>query len=186
MSVPARGTPSPAAHAALLVALVATGLSAGFFHGWQVAIAPGLSVLDADTFVRTMNGINAEIRTVGFALVFFGSAASMALALVLRLRHRRGAGFVLTGAAFALYLVGLLAITFAVHVPMNTELMARTDLAGTGLERVRLAYESRWNAWHAVRSASAVLAFVLLALAVFSERHAQTMPPVTSTNVPAV
>ena len=31
-----------------------------------------------------------------------------------------------------------------------------------------------------------MLAFVLLALAVFSERRAQTMPPVTSTNVPAV
>ena len=153
----------------LFAALLTTGLSAGFFYGWQVGAIPGLGVVDAATYVRAMNGVNAEIRNTGFAAIFFGSAALMLLTLVLGARRRRTAGFAPTAAALSVYLVGTVMLTFIVHVPMNEALLERTDLSVIDVAAVRDAYQTRWNAWHLVRTAAAVLSFALLLLAAFRE-----------------
>ena len=155
----------------LFLALVTTGLSAGFFYGWQVASVPGHRLLSDATYIQTMNAVNASIQNPGFGFVFFGSAMCMVLALAARLNSWRRASFALIAGSLALYLAGLMFITFSVHVPLNTELLSYTDLATVDTAAVRLRYESRWNTWHLVRTCAAVGSFTLLLGAVFAERR---------------
>ena len=154
----------------LFAALLLTGLSAGFFYGWQVSAIPGLAVTDATTYVQAMNGVNSQIRNAGFAAIFFGSVVLMALVLVLKVQRWRSPGFVFTALALSVYLFGTIAITFGVHVPMNVALLEHTDFAELDIAAIRDTYESRWNTWHRVRSFAAIAAFTLLLLAVLRER----------------
>lgn len=152
------------------LALITTGLSAGFFYAWQVGSIPGLRLLDDVTYIQTMNAINATIRNFGFGIIFFGSFVLLLLALLSRLEQRRSLSFALLAAALLLYLVGPLFITFSVHVPLNTELLTYTDLSTLDVARIRADYQGRWNSWHLARTCAVVASFGLLLAATFTER----------------
>lgn len=155
----------------LVLALVTTGLSAGFFYGWQVASIPGHRLLSDVTYIQTMNAVNATIQNAGFGLIFFGSAFFIVLALTSRIRAWRSMSFILICGSLAFYMLGLMLITFGVHVPLNTELLSYADLSNVNVEAVRKNYEARWNAWHLVRTYAAVGSFVLLLGAMSAELH---------------
>jgi hypothetical protein len=55
----------------MLVGLLASALSAGFFY--MSSVMPGLSLADPQAAIRAMQGINREIRTPVFAFAFFGA-----------------------------------------------------------------------------------------------------------------
>ena len=65
----------------LVLATVATGLGAGLFYTFSVAVMPGLRRADDATRVRTMQGINIAILNGWFALSFVGAPALTAVSI---------------------------------------------------------------------------------------------------------
>ena len=159
------------AKSSLFLALIVTGLSAGFFYAWQVSSIPGFRVIDDITYIQTMNGVNANVRNPGFGIIFFGSIVLMLFALIVRAKQWQTASFGFLTMAFIFYLCGLLLITFVIHVPMNRELLTYTDLSNVDVATIRQNYESRWNAWHLVRTIAGICSFSCLLTAVFIEKR---------------
>ncbi len=146
------------------LALLASALAAGFFYTWSATVIPGLSAGDPVAAIGSMNSINAAIRTPVFAFSFFGGLAfplaGGAAALWSRDWGTGGAAWV--GAA--IYGLGVIAVTFAVSLPLNEELAGVVPTAETA-RQAWTAYADRWLAWNHVRSAAATIAFAFVALA---------------------
>jgi uncharacterized membrane protein len=141
----------------LLLATVTTGLVAGLFAAFAYAVSPGLRRVDDETFVGTVRAVNAAILNPVFGLLFGGSLVAALLAAVLA--WDTGArGWVVAGAVLQVVTVG---VTMLANVPRNEELAAGESSA----DRLRADYESRWNAWNVVRTATGVAATASLAAA---------------------
>ncbi|MFC4588513.1 anthrone oxygenase family protein [Sphaerisporangium corydalis] len=153
----------------LVAATIATGLVAGLFYAFSIAVMPGLGRADDHSFVGTMRGINVAILNGWFMLAFLGAPVLIAVSGVL---HLRGAGRPAVPwivAALVCYLV-MLAVTFVVNVPMNDALEAAAK-AGTDLAAVRGNFEERWVRWNLARTvfSTAALGFLAWALVVGSQ-----------------
>lgn len=147
---------------ALALATVATGLASGFFYAYDVSVTRGLDIVDDRTYVETMQAINATVRNVPFALSFFGAPLLTGAALLLCVGKLRSARTLLVAAGFLLYLVGVFVVTFAFNVPLNNELAGYEDLSAVDIGRIRADYESDWNMWNHVRTASAFASLACL------------------------
>lgn len=146
----------PAASA--LLALIATGLLAGFFYAYPSSVSPGLGDLPDPGYVAGMQTINEAVPNGLFVLGFVGAPLLLALATLLHGRERLP-GFVPLAAAAALVVVGGLLVTFAASVPLNDELAAVDPGAGAvAIAQARADYEDAWNAWNAVRVVSCTAA----------------------------
>lgn len=143
----------------LVVATITTGLAAGFFSTYQWSVVRGLARVDDPTYVSTFQQINATVRTPWFALVFFGAGVAGALAIALaamrQLRPRITAPIF---AATAVYVCGVLVVTFAGNVPLNDDLAQSTDPSTFAL--ARQAFEQDWNRLNLVRAITATVAFL--------------------------
>lgn len=141
----------------LAVATGGTGLVAGIFLAFSIAVMPALGGTDARTFVTVMNRINVVIVNPLFMLLLFVSPILLLVATLLG-GPKRG----LVVVALVLNLVALL-ITMAVHVPLNN------GLANTALDAdsARSAFERAWNVAHTVRTVlmAGTLATAVTALA---------------------
>lgn len=149
----------------LVVAVVATGLLAGLFYGFTVAVMPGLARASGRTFVETMQRINVAILRPSFFLTFLGAPALALIAVLLHFgeAQRVALPWLIAGLAAN---IATLAITAAVNVPLNNAL----DSAGppdqsTDVDSVRHGFERRWVRWNTIRTATSVLGFVLLVVA---------------------
>jgi uncharacterized membrane protein len=148
--------------ATLIAATITMGLVAGLFYAYAVSVMLGLGQTDDRTFVSAMQRINVAILNGWFAVSFGGAVVLTALAAVL---HLRGDGrSVLPWIVAALVLYGVvLAITFAVNVPLNDQLAAAgapdriADLAA-----VRERFEAKWVHWNIARAVASTAAFACL------------------------
>ncbi|MDX3075214.1 DUF1772 domain-containing protein [Streptomyces sp. NPDC088354] len=138
--------------AVLAAAAVATGLMAGLFFAFSVAVMPGLARTGDRTLVDAMQRINAAIQNGWFLLVFAGALLLGAAAVVLCVRD--GARTVLPWvvAGTVCYLL-VLVVTFAVNIPLND----RLDAAGppdavADPAAVRERFEAAWVRWNLVRT----------------------------------
>ncbi|MFE3449465.1 DUF1772 domain-containing protein [Nonomuraea sp. NPDC059194] len=120
---------------------LATGLIAGTYYGFSIAVMPGLAAVDDRAFVAVMNQINTAIINPGFLVPFLAAAVLPLWALI---RHRRARPAVLwILAGWALYLIGFVT-TSAINVPLNDGLAAGTV--------TRAQFEGPWVAWNLVRA----------------------------------
>ncbi|MEV6520911.1 anthrone oxygenase family protein [Longispora sp. NPDC051575] len=145
--------------AVLIAATLTTGLIAGLFYAFSVAVMPGLRAAEDRSFVDTMQRINVAILNGWFMLCFLGALALTAAAALLHLRAATRAALPWLIAAFALYLV-MFIVTAAVNVPLNNAL----DAAGkpgaiTDLAAVRAKFEATWVGWNIVRAVASTAAF---------------------------
>ncbi|MGW4661925.1 anthrone oxygenase family protein [Streptosporangium sandarakinum] len=147
--------------AALVASTLAMGLTAGLFAAFAYAVMPGLGRGGDRTFVEAMRQINVAILNGWFALAFGGALVLTLLAAALHLRGDSRSALPWIVAALVLY--GLvLAVTFAVNVPLNDRLAA----AGTGdLAAAREHFEAAWVRWNVIRAAASTAAFGCLAWA---------------------
>ena len=141
-----------AADIVLIVSIVLLGLSAGLFFGFSVAVMPGLLTVGDSVFVATMNSINRAILNPVFFLVFVGAVLGPAAAAVLAFLGGDPVQGILAAAATLVYVIGVLAVTARVNVPLNDSLARNGD---------RQAYEPRWVRFNTVRTWSSLVAFVL-------------------------
>ena len=143
----------------LLLALLASTLIAGFFYTYSISVMPGLAVTEPHAAMQAMQGINATIRTPIFAFAFFGAFGFTAAAAALA---PRWAVVVPLMAGGLIYAAGGLALTFAVHVPMN-ESLALVDAAAADAVQIWQDYLQDWTAWNHVRAIASLLAFACVA-----------------------
>jgi len=129
----------------LLAGRIGTGLLAGVYVAFLVAVMPALHGQSDQVFAAVMNRINEVIVNPAFLSLFLG-APLLAAAL---LRWQRGP-LVIAAVALA---VAALTITFAANVPLNDA------LADGGS---RQDFETPWLVWHVLRTAAAVGCFSLL------------------------
>jgi uncharacterized membrane protein len=131
----------------ITAARTTNGLLAGIYFAFAVAIMPALHRLPDDVYVRVFNQINEVIVNPFFMIAFLG--APLTALLVLRWDH----GPLAIAAAGTAVLA--LVITVLANIPLNNALAE----GGT-----RAAFETPWLIWHAVRTAAALAAVVLLSM----------------------
>ena len=141
----------------LVAALLTTGLMAGVYLAFAIAVLPGLARQDDRTFVAAMRGMNQAILNGWFAVVFAGPLLLGGVAVATRLPSYDGLGW----AALALAAYGVtLGATAVVNVPLNN-LLETTD----SHSEARTQFEGRWVAWNVVRTVACTAAFVAFTLA---------------------
>jgi uncharacterized membrane protein len=144
-------------------ATVATGLSAGIFTAFQVAIVPGLKRVNDDAYVSTFQAINRAILNPAFLSLFVGAPILLAVATASWWREDRAVAAWL-GAALVLQVANL-AITIGGNVPLNEALDRAGIVAGPAATAARTAFEGRWNRLHTVRTVASVASTVALGFA---------------------
>jgi len=142
----------------LYAALVTTGLMAGIYLAFSIAVLPGIARGDDNTFVAAMRGMNAAILNPVFGVVFGGPLVFGLVAVVARLPDEEGIGW--TTGALVLY-VATLVITGVVNVPLNNRLDSTEPP-----DSARGLFEQRWVRWNVVRTVLCIAAFVEFALAI--------------------
>ncbi|MFQ6143822.1 DUF1772 domain-containing protein [Streptomyces seoulensis] len=150
----------------LLAATVLTGVMAGIYFAFSVAVMPGLGRSDARTFVEAMRRINEAIQNGWFGLAFGGA---LVLGLVAAFQHRHGEGrpalpWIIAGVV--LYVISLL-ITVGFSVPLNNQLAAAGS-PGTvhDLAAIRARFEATWVRWNVARTLVTTASLCCLAWAI--------------------
>ncbi|CAL9352178.1 hypothetical protein SUDANB121_00501 [Nocardiopsis dassonvillei] len=148
-----------------VLSVVLTGLFAGLFFAFSVAVMPGLGRADDRVMIEAMQRINVAILNPLFAVVFIGAPVVLLGSTLLHWAAGDTAGAWWAGAALVL-LVAVLAVTFAVNVPRNNTL----ERAGTAARladpaAVRGDFEPVWVRWNHLRALASTAALLCTALA---------------------
>lgn len=173
--------------AALVAAVLSTGLIAGVFYAYAISVMPALGRLDDRTLVSVMQKINVVIINPWFMIGFLGTVGFSALAAVLHLGREHRATLVWVGIALALNVIAF-AVTIAFNVPLNVALEAAGDPAAvTGLAAVRAEFEAGWVRYNVIRAVLHTLAFLVLCGALFAAgaRQGERVAPPAADPVPA-
>ena len=145
----------------LVATLVAMTLVAGLIFTFSVAVMPNLAGADDHTFVTTMQRFN---QNPVFPLTFTGVLVLTALAAGMQQRHGPDDAKRWTLAALVLY--GLVvAVTAAIHIPLNEEFDQTTPGRVADLSDVRNDTEGPWVIWNIVRTLLSTAAVAGLARA---------------------
>ncbi|MER8042872.1 DUF1772 domain-containing protein [Streptomyces sp. NPDC094032] len=148
--------------AALLLALavVSTGLYAGFMLIFQTGVMPALARLSDEEFVGAMRRINEAVPRAVFLLVFLGVVAFPAAALFVPVDGRTDTQKWLVLGGLVCAVVNHL-VTVGGNIPLNSALAA-SEASGEPAGDVRAAFEGRWNGFHRVRTLLVLVSFGLL------------------------
>ncbi|OLF15376.1 anthrone oxygenase family protein [Actinophytocola xanthii] len=147
---------------AATVALVLTGAVAGVFFAFSTSVLPGLDAIRPGPAVAAMTSMNRAILNPLFLTSFVGPPLVAALTGVLLFTRDATAAALLFLAAAAVYVLGAIAPTAAVNVPLNNALLAApepTDDAQAA--RVWSAYSPRWTRWNHWRAVASLAALAL-------------------------
>ncbi len=131
----------------VLGARITTGLMAGLYFAFAVAVMPAIHGLGDAAFVDTMNRISVSIVNLAFLVVFF-------LAPLLTVA---AAAMVRSPAMYAAAALGVmtLAITVALSIPLNNALAAGGS---------RTNFEYSWVLFNGLRTLTGIAGFVTLLL----------------------
>ncbi len=156
----------------LFIAVLLTGLSAGFFYAWEVSVIQGTKLISDKSYLETMQSINRAIINPAFLLIFMGSMIVLAASSYLQYKGGVNLSFWFILSATVVYVIGTFGVTMGGNVPLNEALDA-LNLNTTGAEELRnfrMAYEVKWNKLHTIRTLFSVISFTLSLLAVFARK----------------
>ncbi len=159
----------------LLLALLGSGLMAGLFYAFSVAVMPALAQEPAPAAASAMQRINVVIVRPVFLLVFVGTVVAALVSVVLAfVGHDTAtatatAGAIWTATLWAvagtvLHLGASIGLTAAYHVPRN-DALAATDPTTPEGGRVWTTYQREWVRWNHVRTVGCLLATACFAIA---------------------
>ena len=151
----------------IIITIVLTGLSAGFFYAWAVSVIPGTKRIPDTSYLETMQSINRAILNPAFFLIFFGPIIGLVASSFFQYREGMDIAFWLMVGATLAYVAGTFGVTAFGNVPLNDQLDI-VKLEGMGLEQMkslRQRYEPLWNRLHTIRTLFSVVSFVLVLLA---------------------
>lgn len=136
--------------------LLGSALMGGLFFAFGTAVMSSLQRLPAGQGAAAMNLINVRIQNPLFLLVFCGTAlVCLALPVLAFVQDKPGKWWIVAGSA--LYLIGIIVVSFAVNIPLNDGLAAGTTDWTT--------YLARWNPANNLRAVAGALGVLAFALA---------------------
>jgi uncharacterized membrane protein len=147
-----------------LLCVLGCGLIGGFFYAFSVLVMQALGKLPPEQGIAAMQSINVVVINPWFLGVFFGTALIclfLIVAALLRWHDPRAAYWLLGG---VLYVAGAILVTMLFNVPRNNALASRAP-ASAEAAAYWLTYLSSWTAWNHVRTAAALAAAMLFAIA---------------------
>ncbi|MEU4396554.1 anthrone oxygenase family protein [Kribbella sp. NPDC023855] len=151
-------------------ALVGSALMAGLFFAFGTAVMGSLQRMPAGQGAVAMNLINVRIQNPLFLLVLMVTALiCLALPILGFVQDSPGKWWLLTGSA--LYLVGIMVISFAINIPLNDQLAAVDPHSAAGAAEW-LNYLAKWNPANNARAFTGTLAVISFALALHTNRAA--------------
>ncbi|WP_223623843.1 DUF1772 domain-containing protein [Microbacterium sp. EST19A] len=127
-----------------LIAVVATAVVSGVFFAFSSFVMPALARQASRDGIAAMQSINVTAVRPAFMSLLFGTAALTAAVGIAGLGDPR----LVIGAA--LYLVGVIGVTIAAHVPRNNAL-AGVDRDAPHADAVWRRYLTGWGRWNHVR-----------------------------------
>jgi uncharacterized membrane protein len=142
----------------LALAVISTGLYAGFMLIFQTGVMPALARLSDDAFVPAMRRINEQVPRPVFLVVFLAVVVFPAAALAVPGEGASDTRMWLVAAGLGCAALNHL-VTIAGNIPLNNALASSESSPDS---EVRAAFESKWNRYHRVRTALILAAFVLL------------------------
>ena len=144
---------------AIVAASIGSGLIAGAFFVFSVAVMPAFKQLPTESAMSAMKRINLVIINPIFLGVFLVTAIiSLGLA-VWSLMNWGGPGILYLLAASMLYLIGSFGVTIALNVPLNNALAVTDDRSFWE------AYLQQWTLWNHIRALASTLAAAAFTLA---------------------
>ena len=147
-----------------LLAIIGTGLIAGTFFIFSVAIMSALRRLPANEGLAAMQSINVVIQNPIFLGVFMGSALiSIGLAVIVFLNWSTPHAYYIVGGA-AFYVIGSFVLTIVFNVPLNNALDAADPVTTAGQEFWQ-TYLRNWTFWNHIRTVASILSTAAFALA---------------------
>jgi len=152
-----------------LLAALGSGLIAGAFFVFSVAVMRGLGLRPASEGIAAMQAINVVIINPLFIGVFLGTAVVSAFAAILGSFQWElpRSGYLLAGAI--LYVAGSFLITMIFNVPLNNALVAG-DPASAGGQEIWKNYLTNWTFWNHIRTVASLAALLFFILALTGDR----------------
>ncbi|HEX2622345.1 MAG TPA: anthrone oxygenase family protein [Phototrophicaceae bacterium] len=155
----------------LVIAGTLTGLSAGVYYTFNVAVMPALRAIRGKQHIAMMQAVNIKIQNPVFFLSFFGPTVLLPLAAW---QNRDLAEFPLLVAAALLHIVGVNGVTVVGNIPINDKLeKINTDhLSEEEADQIREEFHGTASAWmrlHNIRTITATLATALVLIACLSK-----------------
>ncbi len=145
------------------LALLGSGLMAGLFFAYSNSVMPALAKMPGPQGIAAMNHVNVVILNPLFLSVFMGTAVLAALLIVAALLGWTAKPvWIVIGAV--LYLVGNIAITMQINVPMNNALVA-AGADSPNSAALWATYLDRWVFWNHVRALACTGALAAFAIA---------------------
>lgn len=169
MTRPSTQSSTPSTRTAAIVlgaTLVTTGLVAGVYFCFAVAIMPGLAHVDDRTFIDFLQQVNKRIENPVFFSCFFGAPILGVISIVQtrRLGTAEAGRWIIAGVALAF--VGML-ITMGGNIPLNNKIDDAGDPAKVAdPAKLREDVENTWIAWNMARTLFATAALATLTRAV--------------------
>lgn len=136
------------------VSFLFTGAIFGFFYAFFASVLNGFDTIDGALAIEAMNAINREVRNARFFPIFSLTPviAVITAALGWGIGQRRAAMLFLS--AGFVYIVGAMALTIQVSVPMNVAPMMIDTAVITSAEAAEIwnAYSRDWSWWNGLRT----------------------------------
>ena len=150
----------------ILLATIGSGLSAGIFYAFSTFVMQALAKQPTAQGIATMQAINITVINPWFMVAFFAPAvAGILLSISLLFQWQQSiAVYWLT--ATLLYVIGTIGVTIAGNVPLNDALATVTPDSVEGAT-LWTKYLTDWTFWNHVRTAAALLAATLYAIALY-------------------
>lgn len=143
-----------------IAAALGCGLAAGVFFAFSTFVMPGLRGLPVPQGVAAMKSINEAAINRWFMTALFGTAAACAALFVATIADWDAPYAPLLLAGATAYLLGVIGVTIAYHVPRN-EALSSVDPAAAEAAGHWARYAADWTRWNHLRTAAALIASAL-------------------------
>ena len=143
-----------------IVGFGSTAFMAGLLWVFASSVMPGLDPIDPAESLKAMKVINRDIVTPIFVALFLASFVAAMAAVVVAITSLPEDGWLL--AAGVLHLVGFMAVTVIIHLPLNARIETLDDSPDALAEWKQGA--SRWSRFNRLRATAAILSAVAYAL----------------------
>jgi uncharacterized membrane protein len=141
------------------------GLVGGIFFTFSNFVMRALAMLPPENGIRAMQAINIQIVNPLFLAVFVGTPLLSALLAVSGALHLSAPGSKLLLVGSLLYLLGALAVTVAINIPLNNR-PAGLNASSFEAHQYWITYHAEWVKWNHVRAISAVTALLAFTVAI--------------------
>ncbi|MGV8873069.1 MAG: DUF1772 domain-containing protein [Rhodococcus sp. (in: high G+C Gram-positive bacteria)] len=144
------------------VGAIGSALMAGLLLAFSISVLPGLKTLPVPVAMSSMQSANSAILNPLFLILFTGTALSCVAAAVSTPFTDRGHSvLIITGAV--LYVVGCVAVTVTMNVPLNDALAAADPNTAAGVATWE-EFTTTWVRWNNIRTVAATAACAVLLL----------------------